>query len=174
MDELVFGIAVAVLLASWSLVTLYRLWRPRAQRKPTFGIQDFYPIHHREYEAVQERLAECTATLQRVGAEHRTTALSYLEAVWDDFLRVEKLLNHGVKFLPDLTLGQELRRAWISIQFRLAFGLARLKVRCGIDATGQLRSLTDRVRLMAGMADNLLNQIAREQGLPILEDDLKR
>src|SRR5216684_1282477 len=170
MGEMVFAIVVGVLLVSWSLVTLYQMWRPRPQRKLAFGIQGFYPIHHREYEAVEERLAECEATLQQVGAEYRTTALRYLDSVRDDFLRVEKLLNHGAKFLPELSLEQEVRRAWLSIQYRIEFQLARFKVRCGIKAISQLKSLTEKVRLMARMADDLLDQIAREQGLPALED----
>jgi hypothetical protein len=87
---------------------------------------------------------------------------------------VEKLLNHGAKFMPELTLGGELRRVSLSIQYRFEFKLARVKVRWGINATGQLRSLTQKVRLMARMADDLLNQIAREQGLPVLENDLNR
>jgi hypothetical protein len=150
------------------------MWHPRPQQSLTFEIKDFYPIHHREYEAVEERLAEYEAILQRVGAEHRTTALRYLDAVREDFLRVEKLLNHGAKFMPELTLGGELRRVSLSIQYRFEFKLARVKVRWGINATGQLRSLTQKVRLMARMADDLLNQIAREQGLPVLENDLNR
>lgn len=174
MGELVFALVVGLLLISWSIRALYRLWRPRPQPKQTFGIQDFYPIHHREYEAVQESLAEYEAILRRVSAEHRATSLKYLDAVRDDFLRVEKLLNHGAKFMPELTFEGEVRRAWVSIQYRLEFKLARLKVRCGISATGQLRSLTQKVRLMARMADELLNQVAREQGLPVLENDLKR
>src|SRR5260370_2352678 len=172
MGELVFALVVGILLVSWSIRALYRMWRPRPQPKQTFGIQDFYPIHHREYEDVEERLAECEDILRHVGAEHRTTALRDLDAVRDDFLRVEKLRNHGAKFMPKLTLEGELRRAWLSIQYRLEFKLARVKVRWGINATGQLRSLTQKVRLMARMADDLLNQIAREQGLPVLENDL--
>src|ERR1700687_728937 len=174
MGELVFALVVGVLLVSWSIRALYRTWRPRLQRKQTFGIQDFYPIHHREYEAVEERLAEYEDIVRRVGAEHRTTSLRYLDAVRDDFLRVEKLLNHGAKFMPELTFEGEARRAWLSIQYRLEFKFARLKVRCGINASGQLRSLTQKVRLMAHMADELLNQVAREQGLPVLENDLNR
>lgn len=174
MGELVFGLVVGVLLVSWSIRALYRTWRARPQPKQSFGIQDFYPTHHREYEAVEERLAEYEDILRSVGAEHRTTSLRYLDAVRDDFLRVEKLLNHGAKFMPELTLEGEVRRAWLSIQYRLEFKFARLKVRCGINATGQLRSLTQKVRLMARIADELLNQVAREQGLPVLENDLNR
>jgi hypothetical protein len=174
MGELVFAVVVGVLLISWSIRALYRLWRPQPRPKVTFGIKDFYPVHHREYEAVEERLAEYEDILRRVGAEHRATSLRYLDAVRDDFLRVERLLNYGAKFMPELTFEGELRRAWLSIHYRLEFKLARLKVRCGINATGQLRSLTQKVRLMARMADDLLNQVAREQGLPVLENDLNR
>ena len=174
MGELVFAFVVGLLLISWSLRAVYRTWHPRPQPKLTFGIKDFYPIHHREYEAVEERLAEYEDILRRVGAEHRTASLRYLDAIRDDFLRVEKLLNHGAKFMPELTFEGEARRAWLSIQYRLEFKFARLKIRCGIHATGQLRSLTQKVRLMARMADELLNQVAREQGLPVLENDLNR
>ena len=95
MGEMVFAIVVGLLLISWSLISLYRMWHPRPQQRLTFGIKDFYPIHHREYEAVEERLAEYEAILQRVGAEHRTTALRYLDAVRDD-LDVEPLPRGGV------------------------------------------------------------------------------
>jgi hypothetical protein len=174
MGELVFGLVVGILLISWSFRVAYRMGRPHPRRKQTFGIQDFYPTHHWGYEAVEERLAECEEILRRVGADHRATTLGYLDAVRDDFQRVEKLLNHGVKFMLELTFESELRRAWLSIHYRFEFKLARFKVRCGIDATGQLRSLTQRVRLMARMADDLVNQVAREQGLPVLENDLNR
>jgi hypothetical protein len=174
MGELVFAVVVGLLLISWSIRALYRVWRPKPQPKVMFGIRDLYPIHHREYEAVKERLAEYEDILRRVAAEHRATSLKYLDAVRDDFLRVERLLNHGAKFMPELTIQGELRRAWLSIHYRLEFKLARLRVRCGINATGQLRSLTQKVRLMARMADDLLNQVAREQGLPVLENDLHR
>lgn len=174
MGELVFAIVVGVLLLSWSLVALYRVWRPKPQRKQAYGIQDFYPVHHREYEAVERRLAEYAAILQQVGAQHRSTALRYLDAIRDDFERVERLLNYGTKFLPDISLEEELRRAWLSIQYRLEFKLARLKVRWGINATVQMKSLTQKVRLMARMADHLLNEVAHEHGLRVLEDDLNR
>jgi hypothetical protein len=174
MGELVFVFVTGLLLICWLIRAVYRMWHPRPQPNLTFGIKDFYPIHHREFEDVEERLAEYEDVLRRVGAEHRIASLSYLDAIRDDFLRVEKLLNHGAKFMPELTFEGELRRALLSIQYRLEFKFARLKVRSGINATGQLRSLTKKVRLMARMADELLNQIAREQGLPVLESDLNR
>lgn len=174
MGELVFFFLSGLLFIVLVYLTVKQINGQRPRQKTTLGIHDFYPIHHREYEAVKERLAEYETILQRVNAEHRSTALKYLDAVRDDFMRTEKLLNHGVKFLSELSLNQELYRAWISIHFRLEFRFARLKVRCGMRATNQLRSLTQMVRLIAGWADDLLNQIAREQGIPVLEDDLNR
>jgi hypothetical protein len=175
MGELIFFFVVPGLLSIFLVfLTVKSMMAQRPRQKTTLGIHDFYPIHHREYEVVQERLSEYEAILQRVNAEHRSTALTYLDAVREDFMRTEKLLNRGVKFLSEPRLNQELYRAWIGIQFRLEFRFARLKVRCGMRATNQLRSLTQMVRLIAGWADDILNQIAREQGLPILEDDLNR
>src|ERR1051325_698264 len=139
MGELVFAVVVGVLLISWFIRALYRLWRPQPRPKLTFGIKDFYPVHHREYEAVEERLAEYEDILRRVGAEHRATSLRYLDAVRDDFLRVERLLNYGAKFMPELTFEGELRRAWLSIHYRVYFKIKRTKRACVVDLSNQRR-----------------------------------
>jgi hypothetical protein len=174
MGGLFFFFLSGLLFIVFVYLTVKQIRGHRTRQKTAFGIHDFYPIHHREYEVVKERLAEYETILQRVSAEHRYTALKYLDAVRNDFMRTEKLLNRGVKFLSEPSLNKELYRAWIGIQFRMEFRFARLKVRCGMKATNQLKSLTQMVRLIAGWADDLLNEIAREQGLPVLENDLNR
>jgi hypothetical protein len=121
----------------------------------------------------EHRIAEYGTMLQRIRAERRDAATSYLEAVRDDYLRVEHLLTRAASYLPELTVKGEAARLALGIRFRFGYRLARLQVRLGFLPAAGLKSLAAKLRLAAAWADDVLNEISRERGLPVLESDLK-
>ena len=174
MGELALYVLVGVLLLLAFLRLALRESNAGPRHDPPLNIRDFRPIHHHEFEEVEHRLAEYDAMLQRIHCERREVALSYLNALRDDFVRVQQLLTHAAKFLPEVTLEGEGERLWVGLRFRFECGLARLWIKAGIVPAGQLRLLTRQVRMLALCADQALAEIAREHGLRVLQADLNR
>jgi hypothetical protein len=163
---------LALLLLLVSLGFFFRSSSPRPEHNQPLTIDDFLPVHHREFEELERRLAEYNAVLQRIQAERRDAALAYLEALRGDFRGVQQLLNHAAKFLPELTLEGEGERIWLGLKFRFEYRLARLQILLGFVPPARLKALTWKVRLLAHCADRALNEIAREHGLRVLKSDL--
>ena len=172
MGELLLYVLFTLVLLLLSLKLCLQKSAPRSKDSRARTIAELLPVHHREFEGVERRLSEYEALLQKIHLERRAVALGYLDALRDDFLRVEQLLNHAAKFLPDLTLQGEGERLWVGIIFRLEYRIARMRARFGFVPAVQMGALTRQVRLLAQRADAALDLIARECGLPSLQSDL--
>jgi len=172
MGELIFYALISLTLLLLSLRFFFQKAKPGLTDSASVTIAEFLPVHHREFEEVEHRLGEYDALLQSIDSERRELALGYLGALRDDFIRVEQLLNHAAKFLPDLTLQGEGERLWLGIRFGLAYRVARIRTRLGFVPSVQIAALTQQVRLLAQVADEALNLIAHEYGLPVLQSDL--
>ena len=98
----------------------------------------------------------------------------YLAELRGDFERVEQLLNHAAKFLPEITVRGESERFWVGVKFRVQYRLVELQVRFGIVPARRLKTLTTEVRFLARSADVFLKEIAQKQSLGALESDLNR
>jgi hypothetical protein len=146
----------------------------RLSRNQTFTINDLLPVRHQHFEEVERRLMEYENTLERIESKRRELALIYLAELQADFEKVTFLLNRAAKFLPELTVSGESQRAALALRFRMQCAIARLQIRYGAIPAMRLSALTDKVRSLAGIADEFLGVIAQEQGLPVLESDLKR
>ncbi len=172
MGEFVFYVLTSLVLLLLSLKLFFQKSKPRLENSRVLTIAEFLPVHHREFEEVEHRLSEYDAVLQRIHSERREVALGYLDALRDDFLRVERLLNHAAKFLPDITLQGEGERLWVGIRFRVEYRIAHLRTRMGFVPAAQMKILTRQVRLLAQRANEALELVAREYGLPLLQSDL--
>jgi len=158
------------------LAFIWAVWtKPRKNLNDTrLTINEFLPIHHREYEDVSNRLARYEELLRQIQSERRETALTYVNALHDDFVRVERLINHATKFLPEVKFSDECERLFRALWFRLEFRWLRLSIRVGFSPVARLGALTREVRNLAEWADKVIAQVARECGLPVLESDLNR
>lgn len=171
MAEIVAYICAPLLLLAIT-VWLYSGGRSSDARNP-LTIQECLNIDEDYLNKTGYRLAEHDAMLQQIKAERRDTAIAYLDAVRDDYLRVEHLLNRAAKFLPELTLAGETVRVFVGIKFRLGYRLARLEIRCGFLPAKRLKTLTAQFRLASVWAGKALNEVSREHGLAVLESDLR-
>jgi hypothetical protein len=63
---------------------------------------------------------------------------------------------------------------WVGIRFRLEYRVARLRTRLGFVSVVQIEVLTRQVRRLAQRADEALELVAREYGLPRLQSDLNK
>ena len=174
MGELLLYALIGLVLLLLSLKLFFQKSAPRSENGRALTVLEFLPVHHREFEEVEHRLSEYDVLLQRIHSERREVALGYLDALRDDFLRVERLLSHAAKFLPDITLQGEGERLWVGLRFRLEYRVARLRTRLGFVPAVQIEVLTRQVRLLAQRADEALDLVARECGLPILQSDLNK
>ncbi len=175
MGTLVFYVVTAVLLILLFLkLLLPEGSRFRSHRNEELAINDFLPTHQREFEEVEHRLLEYDDLLEKINSERREVALGYLDALRDDFLRVEELLNRAAKFLPALTLRGEGERLWVGLKFRFDYRIARLWIRAGLAPAVGLKSLTRQVQTLADWADKTLAVIAREPGLRALQSELNK
>ncbi len=172
MASLLIFVPITLLLLVGLAALLWRDSRPKPTH--TLKINDFLPVHHQHFEDVDRRLSEYEEMLSRIQSERRELAFEYLAELRADFEQVTYLLNRAAKFLPELTLTGESSRVRVAIWFLVQYHLARLQIRLGIIPTGRLATLTTKVRFLARVADQFLNVIAQEHGLPILESDLNR
>lgn len=160
------------------LIAVFCLCFPNAIRKARtpknpLTVQDCLNIDEALLDRAECRLAEYDSMLQRIKAEQQDTVIAYLDAVRDDYLRVEHLLNRSARFVPELTISEEAARFFLGIKFRLGYRLARLEIRFGFLPAAGLKALTAKLQLAAGWAGQALNEVSREHGLPVLESDLK-
>lgn len=170
MASLLFFVSFAVLLIAALAIIL---WKDSRKKLPqALTIRDFVPVRHQHFEEVDRRLTEYEEMLNRIQAERSKLALSYLTELQADFEQVTYLLNRAAKFLPELTLAGESSRLAVGVKFKAQCCLAHLQIRFGIIPTRRLTTLTIKVRLLARLADEFLNVIAKEHGLPVLESDL--
>jgi len=172
--ELIFYVLISLVLLLLSLKLFFQDSKPKPENSRVLTIAALLPVHHHEFEEVERRLCEYDALLQRIHSERREVALGYLDALRNDFLRVERLLNHAAKFLPDITLQGEGERLWVGIRFQVEYRIARLWARLGFVPAVQMKFLTRQVRLLTQRADEALELVARESGLPSLQSDLNR
>jgi hypothetical protein len=172
--EMAFYVLVPLLL----LVLAGKLLWPRSERKRAAAspsnISEFLPVHHREFPDVERRLAEYGEIGRKVRAERRAAALAYLDSLYQDFLRVERLLNRAAKFLPEVTMKGESERVRIGLNFRIGYWIARQQIIFGLDVGSRLKDLTQKIQTLSDWADTALDQVAREHGLPVLQSDLNR
>ncbi len=165
-----------VLLSVITLLCLIALLRekPVAHRARKLAVNDLFPVHHYKFEQVDRRLSEYEEMLTNIHSEERAVALRYLAELRLDFENVTRLLNCAAKFVPEIRVEQEGERLWVGIRFRFEYRLAQARIRLGFTPTADVRSLTEKVRFLARLADQFLNEIARAQGLRVLESDLNR
>jgi hypothetical protein len=158
------------------LLAVLALQRPhqRGELDSRLTIHDLLPIHYREYEQVERRLTEYEALLQRIRLERHNVALHYADALRDDFMRVECLLNHAAKFLPDIRLADECERFLGGLKFRAEYYIVRACIGAGFVPDFWLGVLTRQVRVFSDWADRALAEVARAYGLPVLNSDLQR
>lgn len=170
--EPVFFISVSVFLLLALLILLFKSSSRKSLHALT--INDFLPVHHQGFEEVDRRLSEYEERLKTIRSERRVVALNYLRELRTDFERLVQLLNCAAKFLPEITLGGESERFWAAVNFRIEYRIAALQILLGAVPAARLRGLTSRVRFLAHLADQFLNEIAREHGLPVLQADLNK
>ncbi len=172
MASLLFFVPITLLLLVGLVVLLWR--DSRAKPPHPLKINDFLPVRHQHFDEVDRRLSEYEEMLRRIQSERRELAFEYLAELRADFEQVTYLLNRAAKFLPELTLTGESSRLRVALWFRAQYRFAHLQIRFGIIPTARLTTLTTRVRFLARVADQFLNVIAQEHGLPVLESDLNR
>lgn len=172
MGSLIFGAVLSALLLLGLLILALKLSHKRS--RPAIRIDDLLPVHCHHFEEVDRRLAEYEEVLKGIQFERREFALVYLAELRGDFERVEELLDHAAKFLPEITVRGESERLWVGVKFRVQYRLVALQVRCGIVPARHIKALTAKVRFLARSADLFLNAIARKHGLGVLESDLNK
>jgi hypothetical protein len=170
MGSLVFFAVLSVFLLLGLLILALKL--SRRESRLAIRINDLLPVHYRHFEEVDRRLAEYEEVLRGIQCERREFALVYLAELRGDFERVEQLLNHAAKFLPEITVRGESKRFWIGVKFRIQYRLVELQVRFGAVPAWHLKAMTANVRFLARSADVFLKEIAQKQGLGALESDL--
>jgi hypothetical protein len=172
--ELIFYIVVPAVLLVLAVKLLWPKSEGRTAPKHPSNISEFLPIHHREFPDVARRLSEYGEISRKAHTERRAAALAYLESLRADFLRVEQLLNRAAKFLPEVTVQGESRRVWVGLRFRLGYWIARQQIIFGLDVSGRLKDLAQKLQTLSDWADVTLSDVAREYGLPVLQSDLNR
>ena len=68
----------------------------------------------------------------------------------------------------------ESRRVWVGLRFRLGYWIARQQIIFGLDVSGRLKDLAQKLQTLSDWADVTLSDVAREYGLPVLQSDLNR
>jgi hypothetical protein len=171
MAQLSFSILICsvfvVVIVAW-------LARDSRRRHPPVTLEQLIPVHYREYALLSDRLAHYDELLRDIESERRDAALAYLDALQADFIRMEHLLRHAAKFMPDLKVRNELGRLFRSFSFRLECRSLRLCIRLGFVPCMRLGALTREVTNLGKWTNQVLYQIASQQGLPALQADLNR
>jgi hypothetical protein len=172
MGSLIFFAVLSGLLLLGLLILGLKL--SRRESRLVIKVDELLPVHCHHFEEVDRRLAEYEEVLRGIQFERREFALVYLAELRGDFERVEQLLNHAAKFLPEITVRGESERFWVGVKFRVQYRLVELQVRFGVVPAWRLKAMTAKVRFLARSADLFLKEIAQKQRLGALESDLNR
>jgi hypothetical protein len=159
------GFAAAV--CSWFL----RKSRPESAVR---NVIELMPEHDQDFATVSSDLKQYEQLLRRVQRARRDAAIAYLDDLLNDFVRVQRLLNHAAKFVPDLSPADELNRFARGIWFPVEVRLVRLSVQCGWTPVARLGAMTREVSKLADWANTVLARVATGPGLPGLRADLNR
>jgi hypothetical protein len=165
-----------LLFAALSLVLLlalvYLLRRP-APSQPTpsltgkIQIEELFPLHCRHFPQMRQALSAADAEYVRRRcsrsaehpwkAERRRIVRRYLNALGEDFVRLDRLHRTVAALSPDVVRAREAEWFWLSLRFRLMYRLVELRLAFGWVAMPQLARLVEMVgsfaaEIEAGMA----------------------
>lgn len=164
-----------VLVSSGFVAALFSLFvRKSRPQAAVLSVTELLPEHHREFGALAADLARYDDLLRQVHLARREAALTYLDQLHEDFKRVEWLLNHATKFIPDISPANELSRFVRGIWFRLELRTLRIFVQFGFMPSVRLGIVTREVARLAEWAERILVEVANRSGLPHLRADLNR
>lgn len=165
----------SVLVSSGFIAALFSLFvrkpRPKAA---VLSVTELLPEHYREFVALTADLARYDDLLRQVHLARREAALTYLDQLHEDFNRVERLLNHATKFIPDISPANELSRFVRGIWFRLELRTLKIFVHFGFMPPVRLGIVTREVARLSEWAETVLAEVASRPGLPHLRADLNR
>lgn len=161
------------MLVSLGFVAAVCSWKSRAKTSVDTVIE-LMPGHYQDFGPLSSDLARYEELLQRAQRARRDIALAYLDDLQNDFIRVQRLLNHATKFIPDLSPPDELNRFARGIWFHVELRALRISVRCGWMPLARLDAMTREVSRLADWANAVLGQLASQSGLPVLQADLNR
>lgn len=165
----------SVLVSSAFVAAMLSLCASKSRPKTAvLNVTDLLPEHHREFAALTANLARYDDLLRQVHLARREAALAYLDHLHEDFSRVERLLNHATKFIPDIRPANELSRFARGIWFRVELRTLRFFVHFGFMPSARLGIITREVARLAERAEIVLAEVASRPGLPHLRADLNR
>jgi hypothetical protein len=95
----------------------------------------------------------------RVKKERRRVALSYLEGLHDDYLRLVRGAKTVAALSPEVAASQELQRAWLSTQFSWRYHILRAEVRAGLLSLRSLDALSHMVSDLAVRVETAMNEL---------------
>jgi hypothetical protein len=159
------GFAAAI--CSWFL-------RQSRRESSVRNVTELMPERYQGFGALSSDLTRYEELLRRVQRARRDAAIAYLDDLLNDFVRVQRLLNHAAKFVPDLSPADELNRFVRGLWFHTEVRLLRLSVRCGWTPIARLDAVTREVSRLADWANTVLAQVASQPGLPGLRAELNR
>jgi hypothetical protein len=162
-----------VLVSSGFVVAIFSLLARKSRPDAAvLSVTELLPEHYREFGVLTTHLAHYDDLLRKVQIARREAALTYLDRLQKDFSRVERLLNHATKFIPDISPANELKRFARGIWFRLELRTLRIAVQLGFMPFAQFRAATREIARLAEWAESVLAEVASHPGLPNLRADL--
>lgn len=171
MASLLFSALISLAFAAAMVSLCARKSRPKAA---VFSVTELLPEHYREFGALAVHLAGYDDLLRQIQLARREAVLMYLDHLHEDFSRVERLLNHATKFIPDVSPVNELSRFVRGIWFRLELRALRIGVQFGFMPSARFGAVTREVARLAQWAEKVLAEVASHPGLPNLRADLNR
>ena len=171
----IFLSAVAVVLL-FLLILAFRDPRRPARRGPDFSAQDERDRRHVTYfpqvrQALQEEDFRFLASkgsrelARRVRRERRTIALTYLECLQRDFLRLWRLARVISSMSPNVGAEQEFARLRLGLGFYLRYEILRLKFALGFAPAPELGSLNELVSSLAIRLETAMRDLGERAAL---------
>lgn len=165
MTETIVYITLAVVV----LVMLLAAARGRRQTSTpvdSMPIEELFPRHAWHFAQIRQLISETDfcylakrATPEcrkRVQKEREQIIRQYVQALREDFNRLERLGRTIAALSPKVNQGTELERLWLSLRFRVVAQLVWLRMEMGFNYARPLEQLTKMIGGLAADTDALL------------------
>jgi hypothetical protein len=171
---IIFAAIVACLLVllAWALIGSKRRGQlsetPASLEQAGRRHATYLPLIRRALSPADLRFLEARgarALSARVKKERRRVALSYLEGLHGDYLRLVRVAKTVAALSPEVAASQELQRVWLSAQFSWRYHILRGEVRAGMLSLRSLDALSHMVSDLAVRVETAMNELGERAAL---------
>jgi hypothetical protein len=107
----------------------------------------------------------CARLADLLRKQRRRIALSYLDCLHDDFVRLLHLARAVAALAPQVTTAQELERLWLSVRFECRYQMLRAGIYVGVPSLPILDGLSHMVSDLSVRMETALSELGEQAAI---------